>query len=26
MRALDYARRVYFVDPALPGFLRPNFG
>ena len=26
MRALDYARRVYFVDPALPGFLRPTFG
>jgi hypothetical protein len=26
MRALDYARRVYFADPTLPGFLRPNFG
>jgi hypothetical protein len=26
MRALDYARRVYFADPALPGFLRPTFG
>ncbi len=26
MRALDYARRAYFVDPTLPPFLRPNFG
>jgi hypothetical protein len=26
MRALDYARRVYFVDPTLPPFLRPTFG
>ena len=26
MRALDYARRAYFADPALPPFLRPNFG
>ena len=26
MRALDYARRAYFVDPTLPPFLRPTFG
>ena len=26
MRALDYARRAYFVDPTLPPFLRPSFG
>jgi hypothetical protein len=26
MRALDYARRAYFVDPSLPPFLRPSFG
>ena len=26
MRALDYARRAYFVDPGLPPFLRLNFG
>ena len=26
MRALDYARRVYFREPGLPLFLRPNFG
>jgi hypothetical protein len=26
MRALDYARRAYFVDPSLPPFLRPTFG
>ena len=26
MRALDYARRVYFIDSTLPRFLRPNFG
>jgi hypothetical protein len=26
MRALDYARRAYFVDPALPPFLRLEFG
>jgi hypothetical protein len=26
MRALDYARHAYFVDPSLPPFLRPNFG
>jgi hypothetical protein len=25
MRALDYARRAYFVDPSLPPFLRPTF-
>jgi len=26
MRALDYARRAYFVDPGLPPFLRLGFG
>jgi hypothetical protein len=26
MRALDYARRAYFVDPSLHPFLRLNFG
>ncbi len=26
MRALDYARRAYFVDPTLPPFFRLNFG
>jgi hypothetical protein len=26
MRALDYARRAYFVDPGLPPFFRLNFG
>jgi hypothetical protein len=26
MRALDYARRAYFVDPGLPPFLRLTFG
>jgi hypothetical protein len=26
MRALDYARRAYFVDPSLPHFLRFRFG
>jgi len=26
MRALDYARRVYFCDPGLPPFFRLNFG
>jgi hypothetical protein len=26
MRALDYARRAYFVEPGLPPFFRLNFG